>query len=188
MFFFFKIFQIVYNNTMSINLYLAFALAFLLMVAIPTTLVFVLKNKSKTLKPIIAAMTTIYLCFLFVGTLTLFSKSGDTITFTFNFSSTDWFSSYFIWGSFGKLNILINLLMMFPVGYVVFTFSKKHKFLKTIIASFLLSVTIELLQFILPIYRNTEVLDIALNTISGIISATYCWLLSKISKNTIFKQ
>lgn len=173
---------------MSINLYLAFALAFLLMVAIPTTLVFALKNKPKVLKPIIAIMSIIYLCFLFIGTLTLFGKSGDTITFTFNFSSTHWFSSYFIWGSFGKLNILINLLMLFPVGYIVFTFAKKHKFLKTILAAFLLSITIELLQFILPICRNTEILDIALNTISGVISATYCWLLSKISKNTIFKQ
>lgn len=173
---------------MSINMYLAFALAFLFMVALPTIFVFAFKNKPKILKPIVLTMFAVYLCFLFIGTMTWFNKTGNTITLTFDFSTASWFSSYFLWGSFGKLNILINISMFLPVGFVVFTFAKKHPFLKTILLAFVLSLTIELLQFILPIYRNTEVFDLFLNTTSGTISAVYCWVLLKLSKNTIFKH
>ena len=169
-------------------MYLAFALAFLFMVVLPTIFVFALKNKPNILKPIISVMFAIYLCLLFVGTMTWFGKSGDTITLTFDFSTVSWFSSYFLWGSFGKLNILINISMFFPIGFVVFTFAKKHPFLKTILLAFGISLAIELLQFILPIYRNTEIFDLFLNTMSGLISATYCLIIQKLSHYAIFKH
>ena len=173
---------------MKINIYLAFTLAFVFMILLPTILVFTLKSKPKSLKFISIVMFVFYLCALFLGTLTWFNMNGQTVILTLNLSTGEWFSSYFIWYGLGKLNILINLAMFLPVGFFVFTLTNKHPFLKTILLSLSLSLLIEFLQFALPIYRNTEVLDIVLNTLSGLISATYCLILSKLSKNTIFKQ
>ena len=51
---------------------------------------------------------------------------------------------------------------------------------KTVILSLCLSLAIELIQFVLPINRYTELTDILFNVISGIISAAVCqFLLSK---------
>jgi len=76
--------------------------------------------------------------------------------------------------------VLINLFMLFPIGFIVYVFSKDKPFLKTIIITLLVSLIIETLQFVLPIHRNTEILDIILNFLSGVISASYCHLLSKL--------
>ena len=70
--------------------------------------------------------------------------------------------------------------MMFPVGFLVYIFSKKHRFIKTILIALILSFVIEFYQFMLPISRTTELTDLLFNGLSGIISAIYCYFLTKL--------
>ena len=63
--------------------------------------------------------------------------------------------------------------MLFPIGFIVHVFCKNHKFLKTILYSFLISLFIENYQFILPISRTTELTDLLFNTLGGVLSAKF---------------
>jgi len=164
---------------MTINISLAYTLAFLFVFVLPSIFVFMLKNKPKILKPVVVTLFVIYLILLFIGTAGKISLKGNTLSISLDFSH-GWFSSYFSWFQFSKRNIIINLFMFFPIGFVVYSLSNKHPFLKTILLSFLISITIELYQWVLPIVRNTEVSDILFNFASGIISALYCEVLKKL--------
>lgn len=59
----------------------------------------------------------------------------------------------------------------FDIKFTVFY--RINAFFATVLLSFLISISIEFLQAVLPIYRNTELADIIFNTLSGITSATY---------------
>lgn len=61
---------------------------------------------------------------------------------------------------------------------MVYIFSDKYNFVKCVFISFLVSLTIETYQFVLPITRLT---DLVFNTFSGVISGAYCALLKKLS-------
>lgn len=176
---------------MTINLYLCVSLFFIFGLAIPTILVFTLKNHQKVLKILAGIMLAVYFIFLLIGTTAKIDISLPNASFYLDFSS-NWFEMNFIAFGTGKSNILINLVLFLPLGFVVFIFSKKRPLLKTIMFSLTLSITIELLQWILPITRNTEILDVILNTISGTISAIFCYFLKKLgafnTKETIKKE
>ena len=78
--------------------------------------------------------------------------------------------------------------MFFPVAAFVISQTDKNMFLKTILISFVLSFIIEFLQFILPVYRTTEVFDIVTNTISGIIGFVYFYFVYFITKKVRNKK
>lgn len=163
----------------SVNIYLGIAVAFMFCLIIPTILVFLLKKNEKALKITTIIFLSIYLILLFVGTTAELGYNGTTATFKIVFNKS-WFSPSFMLFGTGSLNLLVNIFLLFPVGFVTFVFSKKYKFLKTILFAFALSLLIETYQIVLPIYRNTELGDIILNTISGVISAVYCTILTKL--------
>ena len=169
---------------MKINICWAYAIAVLLMLIIPTILVFALKRKPKTLKVTAGVLITIYFGLLFVGTAGKISLSGENFTISFDFSKR-WFSADFSWFETSARNVVINLFLLFPIGFAVYLFSPKHAFLKTVIFALAVSIFIELYQWILPIHRNSEISDILFNTVSGIISASYAEFLKKFGA---FKQ
>ena len=171
---------------MTINLYFAIFLVVLLMLIIPTVLVVFLKKHQRILKVILLILFIAYIILLFIGTMSEISVSNNTLNISLNFSN-EWFSSYFHWFDVSKTNVLINLFLLFPIGFVTYSFCKKRKFLKTVLLALFISIIIETLQFVLPVVRNTEPSDIIFNTLSGIISAGYCSLLTKFGafKNTI---
>ena len=72
--------------------------------------------------------------------------------------------------------------MLFPIGAFVLSQTQKKTLLKTILTALLVSVIIEFLQFALPINRTTELFDIVLNTLSGVIGYAYFYLLLKVFK------
>lgn len=164
---------------MTINLYFSIALTIIFMLIVPITLIFSLNRKPKILKICIAILFAIYLFLLFTGTAGTISLKNNSLHISFNFSS-NWFTSYFSWFDLSKTNVLINLFMFFPLGFVVYTFSKNHAFAKTILLAFVLSCFIEFYQFALPIIRNSEISDIIFNTLSGLISAVTCESLKKL--------
>ena len=166
---------------MIINLKLAIIVTIFCMLILPTILFVLLKNKPKALKICAAVLFAVYLVFLFIGTTASISLKSGNVYIAFNFDK-EWFSMDFSWFGLTKINTLINLFLLFPVGFVTYVFSNKHQFLKTILFSLAISLIIETYQFVLPIHRNTEVSDVIFNTLSGLISATYCEALNKILK------
>lgn len=166
---------------MAINFYILFFILFILFVILPTlTSIFVTNKKAKNI--IYYSLLTLYLIFLFVGTIVELDDIFPTFVFNFNFNY-DWFSVYFLFGNLSLDNLIVNIGLMFPVGFFIYEKYKKSQFLKTILFSFILSLVIEIYQMILPIYRNTEFLDIILNVFSGIISAIYFYFIKNLSKN-----
>ena len=158
------------------NTFLFLILAFVLAVVTPTVLVFALKKHKKALKITAIVFSCVYFVCLFIGTTAKLEISADKITVAFNFTEP-WFSIDFLFLDFSLKNMFVNLAMMFPLGFIVYVFTNKKPFLKTVIFALSLSLFIELYQFILPIYRNTEITDIIYNVLSGVISATYCQIL-----------
>lgn len=77
-------------------------------------------------------------------------------------------------------NIAINLLLFFPYGVIIPLINTKINLIKLITFALVLSFFIEFLQFLLPIIRYPEVLDVITNIISVILGYTYYLLISKI--------
>lgn len=153
-------------------------LTIVLMIVLPTILILSLKNHPKSLKISAIILSIIYFVLLFIGTTFKMSIKNGNLSIYPDFSH-EWFSIKFLLASFHPINLTINLILLFPIGFIVFSFAKKQPFIKTIIFAFLISILIELYQFILPVTRTTEVTDILFNTLSGLLSALYCKCLQK---------
>ena len=148
------------------------------MVVAPIVLVFALKNHQKALKITTIIFACAYFVCMFIGvTCELHTTLSKTIVY-FDYNHP-WFSMDFLPYDFDLDNILINLFMFFPLGFIVYVFEEKKCFSKTIIFALCLSILVELLQFTLPIRRFTEITDLIYNTLSGLISAAVCEFLLK---------
>ncbi len=163
---------------MTINIFWGATLFFIFGIALPPIIIVLLKKHRKILNLLVIISAVLYFSFLFVGTTFKIQYSYPNVSFVPSFDKP-WLSMNFIAFGFGKINIISNLILFLPLGFIVYTFAKKHRFLKTILLAFVLSISIEILQWILPVSRNTEILDVLLNTLSGTISATYCYVLDK---------
>lgn len=166
---------------MQINLSLVLILFTILFFIFPTLMIIIFFNKKRVLK-IVGLVAFILYCLLL--SVLVFGKISITKQYVIiSFENTiPWFSLNFIWANFGKTNVIYNLIMLFPVAAFVISQTDKNIFLKTILISFVLSFIIEFLQFILPVYRTTEVFDIVTNTISGIIGFAYFYFIYFIAK------
>ena len=81
------------------------------------------------------------------------------------------------------LNVIGNILLFVPFGFIISSYVKPNKFYLPVLISFLVSITIEFVQ--LNIGRSFDVDDIILNT----IGATFGYLIYKfINKMPIFKK
>ena len=165
---------------MIINFYFAFVLTLIFIIILPTIIYIYIKDDSIK-KKISIIYFCIYLLILFVGTIAEIDIKLPNLIVNFNFSYP-WFSSYFLWFNFDIDNLIVNILLMIPVGFFTYSFCKNRKFLKTIIVSICISIIIEIYQTILPVYRNTEILDLILNLLSGTISAIFYKFLQNLAK------
>ena len=154
------------------------AIALFLMIIFPTILLIALKNHKRVLKICTIILSLIYFTLLFIGTTFKVTVLNGNLVIKPNFTQ-NWFSLRFVMHNFSTTNILVNLALLLPIGFITYIFCKKHKFLKTILFAFLISCFIEFYQFALPVARGTELTDILLNTFSGVISAMYCFALEK---------
>ena len=81
------------------------------------------------------------------------------------------------------LNVIGNILLFVPFGFIISSYVKPNKFYLPVLISFLVSITIEFVQ--LNIGRSFDVDDIILNT----MGATFGYLIYKIiNKMPIFKK
>lgn len=156
---------------MTINLTFAIILLVLSFFVIPTILLLTCYKK-KALKYLSAFFFLIYFVFIMVLVLGQIGFSNNTITLLLQ-PNSPWFTLRFLVASFEVKNILYNLIMMFPVAFFVFGFTSKKVFYKTIVISFCFSLFIETCQFVLPFARYTELLDVFVNTLSGVLGYLY---------------
>lgn len=166
---------------MEINLNLAIVIISLLFLVFPTLSMIVFFNNKKVLKILGTLFFIIYLLGLATLVLSKVIVSKNIIKINFE-TDNKWFNIYFLWADFGKANILLNIVMLFPVSAFLFSQSYKNIFLKTIIICFIISVSIEFFQFVLPINRCTEIFDILLNILSGIMGYIYFKIVYIINK------
>ncbi len=72
-----------------------------------------------------------------------------------------------------KKQIILNIMMTIPFGFLYSCIKKKVSFLKVIFMTFVLSLTIELLQLLTTIFlryhRSSDVTDLITNIIGGAI-------------------
>ena len=166
---------------MQISLNLAIAVLIFSFLILPQIVMFALYSKPKALK--ICAII-LFIIYLFAISLLVFGStriSNEVLKFNI-VQNAEWFSLRFCVASFGKREMLYNLIMMFPVSAFVFAITKEQRFcfkktfFVTILVSLFISLCIEILQFILPFARTTELFDLLTNTISGVFG--YCFFAS----------
>ena len=165
----------------SINLKVGIGLIIFFFVFYPLLVLFLCKNSKKLLK-IISIIS--FVCYIFLLSILVFGNiTIENDIFKVNLkTNAPWLSLNFCVASFSTSNILYNLIMMFPIPAFIFANSNylfsnsksfinksKNIFLKSTIISFIISLLIELLQFILPVFRTTEILDLVLNSLSGVL-------------------
>lgn len=161
---------------MEINVWIVISMIVGLELCLPTILCFVLKNNQKAFKITMACLSAVFFVLLFVGTTAEVTLKQNTVAVCYKTTEL-WFDFGITFGNTDITNIAVNLLLLFPVGYIVFTFSGKNYFFKCTAMALIISLIIETYQWVLPFPRSTEVIDIILNTASGIIGYAYSKLL-----------
>lgn len=166
---------------MLINIFLLGSLYGVAFFLIPLILSALLQNSRSLLKLLLWVILLCYLACVAILTLSDVNFSYPNLAVSI-IPNEKWFSMNFVvWGG-GLFNYLSNLAMFLPLGVFVFGLKERRKFLSTISLALLLSIIIEVLQFILPFARTTELADIILNVSSGFVSATFCLIFYSIKK------
>ena len=125
----------------------------------------------------------IYFLLLLIGVFSFIKFDYQTIKF-FLLIDTSYTKSWSI-ASFDHFGILVNLFLLFPLGVSIPHFNRKLSFAKIGGIGLFTSTSIEILQFILPIVRYPELLDIINNTFSVILGYTYYLLIRRVNHDWI---
>lgn len=169
---------------MQTDVRLVIFLMILFALIIPTVYLVIFRNNKKVIRVGTIILSIVYFSFLFVGFLGEVALRDNVLTITLPFNGK-WFKAHrFLIYNFGLDNVLVNIALFFPMAFISFIFCKKHKFVKTILLSFILSVLVEFLQFALPVMRIVELTDLLFNTLGGIVGACYVMTLFKLLKLT----
>ena len=70
------------------------------------------------------------------------------------------------------IDLIINILMLIPIGLVVSYFVKSkitNKLVVSAVVGVVIGVLLETMQFVLPVYRSVQLSDAILNTVSVVI-------------------
>lgn len=80
--------------------------------------------------------------------------------------------------------LILNILLTIPLG-IFLPYLYKTNFIKTTSYTFMLSLTIELVQPLLHLYRSSDINDIVTNTLGGIIGYLCYQMILKIRKEKL---
>lgn len=82
-----------------------------------------------------------------------------------------------------KKQIILNIIMTMPFGVLYPSLKRESNIIKTVTATFLLSLTIEIIQLIMTVfllhYRSCDVTDLITNTIGGLLGFILYKLIKK---------
>lgn len=154
-------------------------------------LIMLIRNK-KTQKILSIVSFCIFIAILIVGTLGKIDISKTTTTISFQ-KFGNWFdkSININFSNLTKQDIIINLLMLIPIGTFTCHCFENSKIWKKILISlavgFIYGMLIEFCQFMFPVPRSVQLSDIIFNAISVLFGALICmlyqFLICKIYKN-----
>ncbi len=170
----------------TINTTFAVIIAILCFVLIPTILILAIKNK-KTLFIVACVFAALFFAALCICVLSSVAITKDVVTIKF-VSNGQWCAKNinFSFSNLTKTDVIINLLMLFPLGAfsTVIALRKDLKF--PLVYAFLIGLsvglTIETLQFILPVNRSVQLSDIIFNGISVLIGGIWFRIVSLFRK------
>ena len=83
--------------------------------------------------------------------------------------------------------VVLNVIMMIPFGFLLPITNKKINFKKIILYTFLFSLCIELLQPLINGVRSADVTDLITNTLGGIIGYIF-YMIFKPVITKVFKE
>lgn len=129
-------------------------------------------------KLFVISYLSVYFLILCLGVFLDITLTKESISFSLLLTNT-WASNSISIAYFNPLSVLINLFLLFPIGFICPFIIKNCNIAKVIIIGVIVSFTIEFLQFLLPIIRYPEVLDIINNTISVILGYMYYLLVNR---------
>lgn len=137
---------------------------------LPLCFLFAFKDLKK-LKIAYSVLLSLYCVVLFFG---VFAKIGIGQKITVSFYSVDIHArkafNYFIY-TFNLRDVIINITMFVPFGFLICAFFKEYGILKTAGIGLLTATFIETVQYFLPDVRMSQMSDILLNTTSCFIGA-----------------
>ncbi len=175
---------------MKINTILAIILAGICYIILPFLILLIKNEKAK--KTISIITLAAFVCILLVGVWGNNNFSKNEITIGFDFSGK-WCDKTMKWDfqNITTFDLVINLVMLFPIGIFAFDFLKNKKLWQKLLILFAIGLFcgsfIELSQYILPIPRSVQFSDIVFNTISVVVGGMICWfyqfVISKIRKS-----
>lgn len=147
-------------------------------IAVQLRAVYLYKNKKPLIlyKELLYLISIIYImCLFYVVTFQDVSRSTSNFTlfkemFRYEFGTKLFFH-----------NVIGNMLMFIPFGFLISYFLKLEKPYSIIILSFITSVTIEVTQLLIG--RVFDIDDIILNVIGGFIGFLLFYILGKIEKH-----
>lgn len=163
---------------------------FVFYLIVPMCIWFSARN-SKTGKVLTTVFAILYVIILFFGiTSRIFFK--DSIAIIEIGFSTNWCDKVinFSLVDIDKIDLLINLIMLIPVGLVVVYFNRRtliNRFIMLFVIGVIFGIGLETLQFVLPVSRSVQLSDAILNTISvvmgGILGILYDCVIKYKSRN-----
>ena len=178
------------------NVYLVLAVGLLFYFVVPFLVIVFVKN-SKLSNFFITILFVIFLGILFVGIYFKVSFVGNKVYAVPNFSG-EWFNKTinFSFKNIPKFDLVINIIMLIPIGIVCRYLTKKKKLwariLILLVVAIISGICTELGQFILPIPRGVQLSDSLLNMgsvlIGGIVGSVYFAIRNKIHKGSRYSH
>jgi len=156
---------------------------------VPLLVMFFVGNNKK-LKIILSVLLSLFLVVLFIGVFGEIDITKEFVYIDFDFSAGFFNKDIITNFSTYKVDRVINLIMLIPIGEVVCISAKqknsKFGILFAVIIGLLTGLFIETFQFILPVPRSVQLSDVVYNTISCVIGYLYISLFFYLKKLIIF--
>ena len=174
---------------MTLNIPLILIVGIISYFVVPFVLLVCKRNKSTSI--LIWILFAIFIAILLCGVLSKYKISGENYILYFDFQYyTEKAINWRFW-NVGVVDLIINIVMLIPIGQVVAYFAKTESRFKVLGALALVGLgvglTIETLQYVLPINRSVQVSDVIFNTISVVLGGLNVWLYECIIKK-LFKS
>ena len=153
-------------------------------------LIWVCARRTKLGKVIVILCSVLFGIVLFFGITSKVTIADSYVIVDVDYTCK-WFNTEINLNLFDmdKIDFFINITMLIPIGLVVVYFSKRKPFSKLLILTIVglvMGLTLECLQFVLPVYRSVQLSDVILNTISvflgGCLGIAYDFILNKVRK------
>lgn len=175
---------------MELNTIVVAILALICYFILPLLVLLFVKDYKKV-KLITKIILGIYIVILLIGVWTRVEVTRKAVTISLDYTY-GFFNKNIRWG-FSKLktfDILVNLVMLTPIG-ISLAILKNESLIKlinkSIVFGLIIGVTIELGQYLLPVYRSVQLSDVIFNMLSLVFGVIVGELILLISKRGVDK-